>query len=183
MRRRMILWEGISRIDNVSPLVVLATYDTRADRASVNRKTGSMIQTWILRADVDPVAAKREGIDTAICGDCSHRSSASGGSDACYVNVGQAPLSTFRAYQRDGTRVTRAGNPTTRGDSIPFDLDAFNGRLVRFGSYGDPAAAPIELWEDIAGVASGVTGYTHQWRDADPRFAAFCMASVDDTRD
>jgi hypothetical protein len=54
---------------------------------------------------------------------------------------------------------------------------------VRFGAYGDPAAVPFEVWAEIAGVASGFTGYTHQWRTADPRFAELFMASADSEQD
>jgi hypothetical protein len=63
--------------------------------------------------------------------------------------------------------------------SIPFDVERFRGRKVRFGAYGDPAAVPLAVWDSIASVAAGVTGYTHQWRTADVGFARHCMASAD----
>lgn len=163
-RERMIIWQGISKLDNVTPIVVLATYDT-GKGSSANRKTGDMVQTWILRDDMEPHAALKSGADTAICGTCPHRSPASGGSGACYVTVFQAPLSIYRAYKR--------------GNNRPFDPTVFAGRKVRFGAYGDPAAAPFEVWAAIAGQASAVTGYTHAWRTADSRFSRYMMASAD----
>lgn len=175
-RRRMLVWRGVSVLDGVTPLVVLATYDTRdGDQSSQNAKTGGMVQTWILRDDISPLDALRDGADTAICGVCPHKSIAAGGSGACYVNVGQAPRSIWHAYA-----VTRArAIGTGAGDTLALNLDALRGRKIRFGAYGDPAAVPFEVWQQLASVASAVTGYTHQWRDADPRFAEVCMASAD----
>ena len=46
----MILWEGASRLDSV-PIVVIAT---GIDSPSKNRKTGEMVQCWILLRDVSP---------------------------------------------------------------------------------------------------------------------------------
>jgi len=58
-----------------------------------------------------------------------------------------------------------------------LDMSPFANRKVRFGAYGDPAAAPAKLWSDIAKLSDGCTGYTHQWRTKD--LADTCMASVD----
>jgi len=56
----------------------------------------------------------------------------------------------------------------------------YAGRMVRIGSYGDPAAVPLQVWEDYTRGAAGVTGYTHQWRDADAAgLGRYCMASCD----
>lgn len=159
----MIVWRGVSVLDGVTPLVVLATF------GSANVKTGGMVQTWILRDDVAPHDALKAGLDGAICGDCPHRSPASGGSGACYVTVWQGPRSTWAGYKR--------------GNARPFDIDAFRGRRVRFGAYGDPAAVPFEVWEQLASVADGVTGYTHAWRSCDERFARIAMASCDSDDD
>ena len=51
---RMLVWSGISRIDNATPIIVLATYVPRIGTKSAgskNAKTGEMIQTYILNAD------------------------------------------------------------------------------------------------------------------------------------
>lgn len=164
---RMVIWRGISQLDGTTPIVLLATGVPvkGKGKASQNSKTGDMIQTWVLRDDIAPHTAMKEGKDEAICGTCPHRSKASGGSGACYVNVAQGPRATWVAHQQKG--------------SAPFDVTRFAGRKVRFGSYGDPAAVPFEVWESIAEVAEAVTGYTHQWKACDPRFSRYCMASAD----
>ena len=136
---------------------------------SDNRKTGDMIQIWILVKACDPVEAIRTGLDRLICGNCVHRGDGSGGSRSCYVNVGQAPLGIWRAW--------KAGKYPT----LQF-MDIFAGRKVRFGAYGDPTHMPLPLALAIAGVSSGWTGYTHQWRKPSLQgWRQILMASVDTT--
>lgn len=177
----MLVWSGPSQLDGETPLVVLATYDSNPlKKSSDNVKTGDMVQTYIMRADMHPYEAIKAGADTAICGKCPHNSVAAGGSGACYVEVWKAPSGIWAAYDRN-----RNGDHGKHNQSwtIPLDLEAFRDRKVRFGAYGDPASVPFEVWESIAGVAEDVTGYTHQWRTADPRFARYCMASADSTEE
>jgi uncharacterized low-complexity protein len=137
-------------------LVVIATTESN------NRKTGNMIQVWILRSDVDPVTAIKQGSDRRICGDCPARGT------YCYVNVGQAPNAVFRAY--------------VNGSYSKLELadygSVFSGRAVRLGAYGDPAFIPQRVIEGIVAHASNWTGYTHQWRKA-PWLSHYVMASVD----
>ena len=155
-----ILYEGPSKLDGV-PLVVIATgFKSRSD----NTKTGDLIQTWILLKDTHPGVALQIGADESICGDCPHRAKTSGGTGACYVNVGYAPTSIWNAYQR-GSYGQYPGNLTT-------------GRNVRLGAYGDPAAVPVKVWRDLVKGAAAHNGYTHQWRRA-PYLKDLCMASVD----
>ena len=45
-----VLWRGKSRIDK-SPIVVIAT---GLRESTANKKTGAMLQTWILRSDMPP---------------------------------------------------------------------------------------------------------------------------------
>lgn len=158
-----ILWEGPSVLDG-SPIAVIATGLT--DRRVRNQKTGDMIQTWIMRADMDPHDATKSGDDAAVCGQCPHRPALGG---ACYVNVFQAPKSVWNTYKR-GRYPHMAPEEAA---------EALAGHMVRLGSYGDPAAAPFELWATVVAKAQGRTGYTHQWRTCDPRFATLVMASVD----
>jgi hypothetical protein len=136
---------------------------------SDNRKTGDMIQIWILVKAVSPTEAIRTGLDRLICGNCVHRGNGDGSGRSCYVNVGQAPLGIWRAW--------RAGRyPTLQW------MDCFAGRKVRFGAYGDPTHIPIGLALAIAGVSSGWTGYTHQWRKPSLQgWRSILMASVDTT--
>jgi hypothetical protein len=59
----------------------------------------------------------------------------------------------------------RSGYPEARQDELSA---IFAGRLVRLGSYGDPAAVPVWVWQAVMKQADGGTGYTHQWKDAAP---------------
>lgn len=161
-----ILWEGNSALDG-APVVVIAT----GLAGSGNRKTGSMVQTWILRRDVSPIEAIHSGADESICGACPHRGATVNGRNSgrsCYVNVGQAPLSVWRAYMRSSY---------SREHNRAAELLA--GRSVRLGAYGDPAAVPFEVWRGALAYAGNGTGYTHQWRTCDARLADYCMASAD----
>lgn len=152
-----VLYRGPSMLDG-APIVVILTGLANASR---NAKTGDMLQTWIMRADVHPLAALK-GADASICGACPHRP-ASGG--ACYVQVGRAPSNIWKAF---------AADRYAYGEGVQLGA----GRMVRLGSYGDPAAVPAAVWEALTRHASGWTGYTHQWRTA-PHLKPLCMASVD----
>jgi len=163
----VILYEGPSLLDG-APIVAIAN---RITSASGNEKTGAMVQTFIIRADVDPMAALKNGADVSICGDCKHRPANAG---SCYVNVGRSVASVYGAYKRG--RYARPG-----ADYNPRILPAlFRGLTVRLGTYGDPSAVPFQTWRAVTVNASAVNGYIHQWRN--PAFAAFkmlCMASAD----
>lgn len=144
-------------------IIIGTGFETPSD----NRKTGDMIQIWILVKAVDPVTAISTGLDRLICGSCVHRGDGTGVGRSCYVNVGQAPLGIWRAWQA--------------GNYAPLrSLEGFTGRKVRFGAYGDPTWIPLPLALAIAGVASGHTGYTHQWRKPSLQpWKSLLMASVD----
>lgn len=156
----VVLWES-------DTVVAIAT---GLARASANRKTGPMIQTWILRRDRSPVEAVKTGADSSICGDCPLRGNGSGGERACYVNVGQAPQAVWRAY--------RAG-----AYSRDWDAETFRGERVRLGAYGDPAMVPVSIWKRALRHAAGWTGYTHQWRRLGPAWSRLIMASCDSLAD
>lgn len=156
----VILYRGPSLLDG-SPIVAVAV---GLARRSKNQKTGNMVATYILPdGEENPVTAVKTGGDAAVCGDCPHRGT------SCYVNVTQAPLSVWRAVQ--------AGRYPHYSPDLHRHL--FEGRFVRLGSYGDPAAVPFEVWEGVTDAAAGWTGYSHQWRTCDQRLASLCMASCD----
>jgi len=171
MSNGIILWEGSSAIDG-APIVVIAT--GMADRASKNTKTGALVQTWILRADISPVEAIKSGADASICGTCPHRGTIVDGANvgrSCYVTVFQAPLVVWKAY--------KAGKYPKAQDV----RGVFAGKRVRLGAYGDPAAAPFAMWNDALQGAEAHTGYTHAWRDCDAAFSRYVMASCDNSQD
>jgi hypothetical protein len=144
-----IIYQGPSVLDG-APIVVVATY------SKSNSKTGVMVQTYILRTDIDPREASKTGADSSICGTCPHRGTATDDPAAkqakgrtCYVLLGQGPLVVWRAFQR--------------GFYQPQDPAAIGrGRMVRLGTYGDPAAVPAAVWDALLSEAEGWTGYSHQ---------------------
>lgn len=153
---RGVIYRGPSLIDG-APIVAIATTGSR------NAKTGSMVQTWILRSDVEPHVAARDGQDASVCGTCPHRRQADG-TRTCYVRTGDAPLSVWRAWQRGAYPVIPHGTPS----ALP----------VRIGSYGDPGALPLGVVTWLASAGPGHTGYTHRWRER-PDLTPYVMASVD----
>jgi hypothetical protein len=168
-----VIYRGPSMLDG-APIVAIATM------RSENRKTGDMVQTWILRDDVSPVETSKAGADASICGDCKHRWSLGG---ACYVNIGQGPGSVWRAYKRGNYADATLRRSEIDGQYLehqPALADVGRGRKVRLGAYGDPAAVPVDVWRALLTWSAGHAGYTHQWRN--PSAAALrslVMASVD----
>ena len=167
-----IAYEGPSMIDG-APIVVIVN---KIDNGSDNEKTGAIVQTFIIRSDIGPIDALNTGADAAICGDCPHRPyliKTGASTDApCYVNVGRSVRSVFEAYKRG--RYARADAATI--------ARALAGKIVRLGTYGDPFAAPVQMWNQITRFAAGHRGYTHQWQRADFDHAAWAplvMASAD----
>lgn len=160
-----VIYDGPSLIGN-QPIVVIAS---GIDTPSRNAKTGWMTQTWILRSDVPPGKALRNGADQSICGDCSLRGHKAK-QGACYVNVDFAPRAIYQSYH-SGQFV----DATTAKQRIALGRD----RLNRLGAYGDPGAVPINVWADLTQRQRGSTGYTHRWRSGDPELKRFCMASTE----
>ena len=162
----LVMYEGESAIDK-KPIVVIATLE------SSNEKTGNMIQTWILRQDIHPVEASAQGEDVSICGNCPHRHNHNTGG-ACYVNIGQAPAQVWKTYKRGRYPVFNSRD----------HAQYFIGRKVRLGSYGDPAAMPFEVAENMVNMSLGHTGYTHQAarKFFDKRFLTLCQVSADTPR-
>ena len=116
-----VLHEGISPFDG-QDIVSIATCH------SSNRKTGDMVQVWILPKDINPLDAVKQGLDTCICGHCPHRGT--GTKRTCYVNVGQAPVNIWKTYKKGVY------------PQITSYQDVFEDRVVRFGAYGDPSFIP-----------------------------------------
>jgi len=86
--RGFVLYHGASTLDG-APIVAIATLKT------ANRKTGDMVQTWIMREDIKPVESIHTGADSSVCGDCPLRGyietrngKTTNRMRGCYVNVG-----------------------------------------------------------------------------------------------
>lgn len=134
---------------------------------SSNAKTGPMAQTWIMRADMPPIEASKQQLDGSVCGSCIHRQSLGG---ACYVQLVRGPGQVWKAW-------AKGKYPKLDGRA----LRRLQGRPLRLGAYGDPAAVPVAQWRRLVKTAGMTTGYTHQQHHPafDPALLDFCMVSVD----
>ena len=157
-----ILYKGPSLLDK-KPIVVIATYSDR------NTKTGKVVQTYILREDINPLEASKIGADYSICGNCTMRGIPTNDpkrkiakNRRCYVNLGQGVLIVWKAYKRGVYKF---------GDSVLMGRN----RFIRIGTYGDPAAVPKYVWDNLLSESQTWTAYTHQ-KNWSPEI---CMQSAD----
>lgn len=152
----MIAYEGPSLIDD-TPIALILTSD------STNKKTGTMIQSWIIPQKGNLLD---KDADISVCGDCPLREG------ACYVTKFFAPRNIQKTYQA--------------GNYVPFKSSDIRNEVLRIGSWGDPAALPYDVWANLirrTTLFEKYTGYTHQWRTCDPAFSSICMASVETEED
>jgi len=147
-----IIYNGPSLIDG-KPIVCIA--QTKTD----NKKTGNMIQTYIIRSDIDPVSASRTGEDYSICGNCMHRGkvaphkvSGQAENRTCYVTLAHGPLQKYKGF-------IKGLYPEVSGHKDIQDIGF--GRMVRIGTYGDPVAVPQYVWDSLVSRCDGWTAYTH----------------------
>jgi hypothetical protein len=147
-----IIYNGKSLLDG-KPIVVIATYSDR------NTKTGKVVQTYILRSDIDPREASKTGEDFSICGDCTMRGETTTDPERkiakgrrCYVNLGQGVLIVYKSF-------IKGIYPTANTQKNRNTLG--RNRFVRVGTYGDPAAVPSFVWEQLLAEASTFTAYSH----------------------
>jgi hypothetical protein len=169
-----VIYNNPSMLDG-QPIIVVAIIGSK------NSKTGAgMIQTYILRADINPLEASKTGADASICGDCIHRGQATDNplkktaiNRSCYVNIGKGPNAVYKAFKR-GVYPTATPEDITRIGS---------GKTIRIGSYGDPAAVPGDIWDALLKNATGWTGYTHQHKTNDKTTYERMMYSADNIED
>jgi hypothetical protein len=161
LQNSYIAWEGGSLIDG-SPIALILTGFISP---TSNRKTGRLLQTWIIQQKIIPTYAAKSGLDSGICGDCPLKMSQTG---SCYVNL--LPVNNiYRKYALQSY-------PKLGANEIAV-LERYR-YPIRIGSYGDPTAIPLDVWEPIILASKKYTGYTHQWRNCDLRWQKYLMASV-----
>ena len=95
------IYDGPSLGDGTRILVLLSGLAT----PSINSKTGDMIQTYIVRADMAPDIAAKTGGDISICGGCNFRPvavklAAAIGENwvACYVDKIRGPAGAWKSW-------------------------------------------------------------------------------------
>ena len=181
-----VLWKGPSEIDG-APIALIAIVN------SSNRKTGGMLQTYIIRTDIPPIEANRIGADYSICGDCHLKGKAAPEKTTglalergCYVNLGQGPTIVYKTFDRFGyPRLVDCYGPiysTMNHDQLLTTYGA--NQNIRCGTYGDPLAVPQWVWDALLKRARNWTGYTHQFnaiKTVGEKLTAsnFCMISAD----
>lgn len=170
MTTPIVLYHGPSMLDG-APIVCIASI------GSANVKTGPMVQTWILRADVGPLDASAAKTDSSVCGDCPRRQSIGGD---CYVTLFQAPRSVWAGWERAG----KPGPNWAEPKMLRRLQRAAQANGFRLGSYGDPAAVPHTIWASVIDAIEPKmhTGYTHQWRTLHARMRAPGIATIDFNR-
>lgn len=145
-----------------------------ATMESDNKKTGNMIQIWILNREYSPIESVKNGTDKNVCFDCGLRGTDGFKNRKCYVDLAHGPLGIWEKYIAGGYRFLLRAEYSR----------VFAHRAVRFGAYGDPVLIPLSILRAIASIADGHTGYTHQWRRPEYQaYRAFLMASCDSLGD
>jgi hypothetical protein len=163
LQNSYVVWEGASLIDGSSIVLILTGFVSPTS----NRKTGRLIQSWILQQEFLPTYAAKKGLDFGICGTCPLKLSQTG---SCYVNL--LPVNNIYRKYVAGTYPKFSANEIAVLERYRYP--------IRIGSYGDPTAVPIEVWEPIILSSGKFTGYTHQYRshNCDSRWQKYLMASV-----
>jgi len=125
-------------------IVVIATRD------SDNRKTGKMIQLWVINRNIHPVESIRSGTDAMLqCRGCAFASG-----KGCYV--GSLPLmAIWRKYSKGEYDKLEPGTQAW--------ADYWVDVKVRFGAYGNPSLIPLDIVSDIVERCESHTGYFHDW--------------------
>ena len=161
LKNSYIVWEGASLIDG-SPIVLILTGFVNH---TSNRKTGYLLQSWIIKQNILPTEAAKKGFDKAICGDCPMKLSRLG---SCYVNLA-VTNNIYRKYET-------GAYPYFSKNEIEV-LKRYR-YPIRIGSYGDPTAVPFDVWKPIILASGSYTGYTHNWLFCDNSWKQYLMASV-----
>jgi hypothetical protein len=147
-----IIYQGPSLLDG-APIVVIANY------SKSNRKTGGVVQTYILRADMNPLEASKTGADFSICGDCKHKGTPTTDKTrktalkrTCYVILGQGvsgailetkagrPAPPPGAEARRGREAAEPGRPQGSGPGRPQGVETQSPQSLRNivgGNHGD----------------------------------------------
>jgi hypothetical protein len=173
----LIVYRGPSQYDG-APIVAILIKDSR------NRKTGAVVQQYVLRADIDPLHASRIGADFSICGGCKHRgapapnkTSGVASDRTCYVQLYHGPLRVYKVYK---------SGRYPRAETIEQVKDFIGDTMLRLGTYGDPASLPHGLNELLISLARDYVSYTHAHTVDEAlgdKVASYSMVSADSVDD
>ena len=89
---------GITVGDLLIILIIIITSTILIKSFSKDKKTGDMIQSWILLRDHAPNTSHKNGLNKSVCGNCPH---AGYNNNSCYVKWFQAPLQVWKSYKNN----------------------------------------------------------------------------------
>jgi len=141
--------------------VVIATgFSTPSD----NRKTGDMIQIWILVRSVSPTEAIRTGLDRLICGSCVHRGHEENGRFGVEGLVTSTP---GRLHRESGGH----GGPETMRpcvvSNVSWAVKFASVRMVIRLIFPFPLLWPSRVFQ-AGGQATPTNGASHRSKDGKP---------------
>ena len=175
----LIVYRGPSKYDGQQIVAILVKPDGRA-----NRKTGAVVQQYIICTDIGPLEASRIGADYSICGNCKHKgtpepnkTSGVASNRTCYVQLFQGPLGVYRAFKR---------GHYPAAETIEQVKDFIDDSMLRLGTYGDPACLPGDLNELLIELSSAHASYTHAHTVDEAlgdKAASYSMVSADSIDD
>lgn len=171
----VLFWVGPSVYDPDTTIMIVVN---KLQGDGNNTKTGGMANVSALVKDVDPVAAKKLGLDYALCFECPLRAG------ACYVQLlWHGFVATWKAVQTC-FQPDVPSRYEDDADKVIKLLEAGEGP-TRFGAYSNMSSAPFEVTEQILEVVGhrGWTMYLADWKTCDQRFRKFAMASVHTVED
>lgn len=165
---------------NGKPIVVIFTGISRKNKNS--KIGGEFIQGWVLDEKLNPIAASHARKDQSVCGKCPQRHSLRAKDPlkrkenvgGCYVNLAHGPHSIWKAY-KNGSYVELDLNN-------PLHIQAFKGRKLRLGAYGDFSMIDFAFTDKLMHTCAITewTGYTHQYNsDFAQPYKKYLMASVE----
>jgi hypothetical protein len=158
----------------------IAVYVAEHGNDKTGKVAGLIVAPVVAGKVVGYWQARKTGADRCVCGNCQHRSKASGGNGTCYVGNGSQVGMGLDARLRKADALTPE----------PADLAGYLRTLRRGGAsalrsavWGDAGALPVDVWQTIESAATDarlpVLGYTHAALDGVPHLRASHVASVD----
>jgi hypothetical protein len=152
---------------------------------SKNRKTGNMMQSFILNKNLDPMFANKNGLDLQ-CGSCKLAGEINDDPNAktakdrvCYVSIYQSVLAVFKSFKKGNYPKI---DPVELAKRINDD-PSFDDRGQRHGSYGDTGTVPFHVLDSFQNKLDEkkkrtLTGYTNQYTEKNASIHDFLMISA-----
>jgi len=113
--------------------------------------------------------------DAGSCYSCKYRQN-----NGCYVTKPGPQRFGLIAMLKSIKKVGINNLPVMPSNCPEELIKMCDGKYIRFGTYGEPIAIPINWLPKLTGIAKTFTGYTHEWKmDEMQLYKHFFMASTD----